>query len=427
MFNYEEEIFPFKELIILFVVVVFLLETYLDYRQYKLLQVQVVPSVLSDAISLEKFEKSQAYGRAKMKFGFVSSLFDFIQNLVIFHFDLLPQLWNYSGILLSHFGYSTENHIYHAFAFCILGGFYNLLVSIPFSIYRDFVLEERFGFNKKTWKIFVTDQLKTIALGIIIGFPVLAAIIRLVEFGGEFFWIYLFLFTLTMTLILTTIYPVVIAPLFNKYKDLDDGELKTAIYELAKKQSFPLTKLFVVDGSIRSNHSNAYFYGFFKNKRIVLYDTLLQHVDTEGVVATLAHELGHWKKGHTIKNLIIAEIYSFIFFYAFGQTLNNKDMYLSFGFQPRPIFIGLLLFSFIYGPIEHLFGFFLNMISRVFEFQADVYACELGYDLRNPLMKLHTENMSELIQDSWYSAYHNNHPTLLERLEKIAQYFEKKK
>jgi len=111
MFNYEEEIFPFKELIILFVVVVFLLETYLDYRQYKLLQVQVVPSVLSDAISLEKFEKSQAYGRAKMKFGFVSSLFDFIQNLVIFHFDLLPQLWNYSGILLSHFGYSTENHV----------------------------------------------------------------------------------------------------------------------------------------------------------------------------------------------------------------------------------------------------------------------------------------------------------------------------
>jgi len=220
---------------------------------------------------------------------------------------------------------------------------------------------------------------------------------------------------------MASVYPSFIAPLFNKYKELEEGDLKKAVYDLAGSQKFPLTKLFVIDGSTRSAHSNAYLYGFFRNKRIVIYDTLINQVDTKGIIAILAHEIGHWKKSHTMINLFIVECYYLIFFYTFGQTINNADMYHSFGFAVQSTFIGLTLFSFIYGPVEHVFQFLMNYVSRTFEYQADAFGTTLGYDLRGPLIKIHCENLSDLNVDPVYSAYHHSHPTLLERVKAITK------
>jgi len=213
-----------------------------------------------------------------------------------------------------------------------------------------------------------------------------------------------------------TIYPTVIAPLFNKFTPLEEGELRDKIFQLAQRVNFPLKKLFVVDGSTRSNHSNAYFYGFFNNKRIVLFDTLLTQVNTQGIVAIIGHELGHYKFSHTLKNLIITQVHFLLFFFLFGQMLNADEMYSSFGFTPKPVFIGLFLFSFVYGPIEHIFGLAMNFLSRHFEYQADHFAVDLGFDLNIPLAKIHQENLGNMNPDPWYSTYHYSHPTLLERL-----------
>jgi len=288
-------------------------------------------------------------------------------------------------------------------------------------LYDTFILEEKFGFNKQTFKLWITDQIKSFGLFIVIGLPLLAGILKVVHWGGKNFWFYLWVFTIAISLFLLTVYPTLIAPLFNKFTELEDGEVKDAIYELARKNEFPLTKLYVIDGSARSAHSNAYFYGFFKNKRIVIYDTLLKQVSKEELVSILGHELGHWKKSHTLTNMFIAFGYYLVFFYIFGKTLNTPDLYKSFGFEKQSAFVGLVLFSYIYSPVEHTFGFIMNLISRSFEFQADAFAVAQGYaiQLKNALIKISQENLSNLIVDGWYSTYHHSHPSLLERIKAI--------
>lgn len=290
---------------------------------------------------------------------------------------------------------------------------------LPFSLYSTFVIEEKFGFNKQTLKIFFIDLFKSFALKIIIGAPVVIAILFLVKWGGENFWIFLWLFLLSFQFLMLTIYPVWIAPLFNEFKPLEEGELRTKIYALASRLEFPLTKLFVVDGSTRSAHSNAYFYGFFKNKRIVLYDTLLKQVNTDGIVAILGHEMGHWKMNHTVKNLLIIQAYALLYLYLFSFMVHNVDMYHSFGFENQPILIGLILYGLVSDPIGHFFGLAMNFLSRHFEYEADHFATNLGYDLSDPLIKIHVENLSNFHTDPLYSAYHHSHPTLPERLKAI--------
>jgi len=253
-------------------------------------------------------------------------------------------------------------------------------------------------------------------------------LINIIKWGGPYFYIWTWSFLLLFSLFMMTIYPNVIAPLFNKFTPLEEGELKNAIEKLAASIHFPLTKLFIVDGSKRSGHSNAYFYGFFKNKRIVLYDTLLQQMELKEIVAVLAHELGHWSSNHVLKMLIISEIHLFISFWLFGQITNWDAMYTSFGFDSKPTIIGLILFfQFIMSPVDHVLSFLMNILSRKFEFEADGFAVKLGYssELRNGLIKLNAENMGNTNPDKWYSTYHYSHPPLLERLKAIG-YKEKK-
>jgi len=253
---------------------------------------------------------------------------------------------------------------------------------------------------------------------IVIGIPILTAVLSIVEWGGEYFWFYLWIFLALVSLVMILIYPF-IAQLFNKFTPLEEGELREKIYELANRVQFPLTKLYVVDGSKRSSHSNAYFFGLFKNKRIVLYDTLINQVDQQGIVGIVGHELGHWSLNHIVKNLVITQIYVLSFLFLFGKALNTPELYKSFGFTTQPKFIGLVLFSMLYEPIDHLFGVAMNFLSRKFEYEADAFAVKLGYDLTDPLTKIHKENLGNLCPDPIYSAYHFSHPTLVERIRHI--------
>ncbi|KAF8977821.1 hypothetical protein BGZ46_007098 [Entomortierella lignicola] len=211
-------------------------------------------------------------------------------------------------------------------------------------------------------------------------------------------------------------------PLFNKFETLPDGELRTRIEALASRIQFPLTKLFVIDGSKRSGHSNAYFYGFLKNKRIVLYDTLLEHSDNDEICAVLAHELGHWACSHNFRMILFGQVQLFLIFYLFSQFINDKAMYASFGFvDATPTLIGFLLFNYLYSPVESVIGFITNIISRYHEYQADAFARDLGYaaSLASGLIKLQLKNLGTMNPDWLHSMYYRSHPELIERLNAI--------
>ncbi|KAL0339440.1 UNVERIFIED_CONTAM: CAAX prenyl protease 1 [Sesamum angustifolium] len=376
--------FPYMEAVVGFMILVYLFETYLDLRQHTALKLPTLPRPLLGVISQEKFEKSRAYSLDKSHFHFVHELVTIVMDCAILYFGILPWFWKRSGEFLVYAGLNVENEILHTLAFLAGVMFWSQITDLPFSLYSTFVIEARHGFNKQTIWLFFRDMIKGIVLAIVIGPPIVAAIIIIVQKGGPYLAIYLWAFMLIVSLVMMTIYPVLIAPLFNKFTPLPEGDLRTKIETLASSLKFPLKKLFVIDGSTRSSHSNAYMYGFFNNKRIVLYDTLIQQCkNDEEVVAVIAHELGHWKLNHTM--------FSFI---AVQHTVI---------------------------PLQHLVSFLLNLVSRAFEFQADAFAKKLGYGapLRAGLIKLQEENLSAMNTDPWYSAYHYSHPPLVERLAAI--------
>jgi len=412
------------ESILTFIWAVYFFETYLDLRQRKKLQEKVVPTELQSIVTQETFLKAQSYGLDKSTYGLITSFLFQVENTIILVFGGLPFLWNYSVQLLDSLGYGADYEILSSLVFLLLGTLYELVIHLPFGIYYTFVIEEKHGFNKQTLGLYLTDKIKGLVVGMVIGIPAVSALLYIVKWGGGLFYLYAWAFLFLFTLFMVTIYPNVIAPLFNKFTPLEEGELRTAIEKLAASISFPLTKLFVVDGSKRSGHSNAYFYGFFKNKRIVLYDTLLKQLNLEETVAVLGHELGHWKMNHTLKLMIIGQIQVFVSFYLFGQTLNWDIMYTSFGFTDKPTIIGMILFfQFIMSPVDNVLSFVMNIISRTFEFQADAFGKKLGYaeQLKSGLIKLQLENLGNMNPDSWYSTYHYSHPPLLERLKAMGK------
>lgn len=412
------------ESILTFIWAVYFFETYLDLRQRKKLQEKDVPAELQSIVTQETFLKAQSYGLYKSTYGLITSFIFQVENTIILVFGGLPFLWNYSVHLLDSLGYGADYEILGSLVFLLLGTLYEMVVHLPFGMYYTFVIEEKHGFNKQTLGLYFTDKIKGLLVGMVIGIPAVSALLYIVKWGGSLFYLYAWAFLFLFTLFMVTIYPNVIAPLFNKFTLLEEGELRTAIEKLAASISFPLTKLFVVDGSKRSGHSNAYFYGFFKNKRIVLYDTLLKQLNLEETVAVLGHELGHWKMNHTLKLMIIGQIQVFVSFYLFGQTLNWDIMYTSFGFTDKPTIIGMIIFfQFIMSPVDNVLSFVMNIISRTFEFQADAFGKKLGYaeQLKSGLIKLQLENLGNMNPDSWYSTYHYSHPPLLERLKAMGK------
>ncbi|KAF9602573.1 hypothetical protein IFM89_029872 [Coptis chinensis] len=355
--------FPYLEAVVGFMIVLYFFETYLDLRQHAALKLPKLPKTLEGVISQEKFEKSRSYSLDKSYFHFVHEAVTILMEASILSFAVLPLFWKKAGDFLVYAGLNAENEIIHTLAFLGVLMIWSQITDLPFSLYSTFVIEERHGFNKQTVWLFFRDMIKGILLSIVIGPPIIAALIVIMQKGGPYLAIYLWAFTFVLSIVMMTVYPILIAPLFNKFTPLPEGELRQKIENLASSLKFPLKKLFVVDGSTRSSHSNC--------------------KDEEEVVAVIAHELGHWKLRHTMYQFVAVQH--------------------------------------IVTPIQHLVSFCLNLVSRAFEFQADAFAKKLGYGkpLRAGLVKLQEENLSAMNTDPWYSAYHYSHPPLVERLAAI--------
>lgn len=391
------------------------------------------PPSLKAEISQETFDKSQEYSRAKSKFGFITSTLLLAQNLAVIKYDLLPYFWNVAGslmqksasILPKFMSGTITQSLFFLNVISIVGD----IVGLPTSYYYNFVLEEKFGFNKLTKKLFIIDTLKSAALRIVFVTPILAGFLKILDHFGESFIVYMCVFVLALQLIGMTIFPILIQPLFNKFTPLEDGELKTAIENLAAQQKFPLNKLYVIDGSKRSSHSNAYFTGLPWSKQIVLYDTLIEQSSVEETVAVVAHEIGHWKLSHLVQMLTYIQAHMFFVFSMFSAFINNHSLYSSFGFTTtQPAMIGFMLFNDIFEPVESVMKFAQNLLSRKNEYEADAFAKEQGYsdNLSVALIKMLSENLSTMDADWLYSSYHHSHPILSERLNALG-YVSKKK
>eukprot|EP00164_Ancoracysta_twista_P000535 GFYU01000715.1.p2 GENE.GFYU01000715.1~~GFYU01000715.1.p2 ORF type:complete len:430 (+),score=118.71 GFYU01000715.1:105-1394(+) len=416
---------PYLEFTVVFLLLSYAFETYLDLRQRKRLTDKQRPKEIASLVTEEKFLKSQAYGRDKADFHLILHAFQQIEIMVFLFLGIFPSVWAHAGqILVNQEIEDTAEQIYQSLIFLGILQVWEIVSSLPFELYSTFVIEEKHGFNKQTTFLFIKDKVIALVLTVVIGSPVISVLLRIIHWGGEHFYIYVWAFLFTFAMVMQTVYPVLIAPLFNKYEPLPEGELRTGIEDLAKRVEFPLYKLYQVDGSRRSSHSNAYFYGFYKFKRIVLFDTLINQLPNhKAVIAIVGHEIGHWKLNHTLKNLVLMQFQVFIMFFMYGQMMNDTDMYMSFGFtQEKPLIIGLLLFfSHLMSPVSHVLGFLLNILSRHYEYQADEFAVDLGFgpELKEGLIKIHSENLSNLNPDSWYSTYHYSHPTLIERMRAI--------
>jgi STE24 endopeptidase len=305
----DRPLFPWKRVLIGFSVGQYLFEEFLALRQYQVLKNKKPPKVLEAEVSQEVYDKSQEYGRAKARFGFIKGLYGQIQNIAFIHFDVLPKLWSWTGDLLLNWAPAGfQGEISHSIIFVLSFIFVQQILSLPVSVYHTFVLEEKFGFNKQTPALFVTDLLKSNMLAVVLTPPILAGFLAIVKKTGNQFFYYLWLFVAGLQVFMITVYPIAILPLFNKLSPLEEGKLKTDVEELAKKLKFPLHELFVIDGSKRSAHSNAYFFGLPWKKHIVIYDTLIEKSKEEEVVAVLAHELGHWSLGHTTSLFGISQV-----------------------------------------------------------------------------------------------------------------------
>ncbi|TPX55386.1 Ste24 endopeptidase [Powellomyces hirtus] len=414
---------PYKEYVLAFSWAVYLWATYLNYRQHVALRNPYIPPSMSKVIDQKESDKARAYGLDKSRFSFFTDAFEQLQNTAFIHWDILPLFWNWAGQVIIRAGYGLEYEITQSIVFVALMSISGMIFNLPFSIYRTFVIEQRHGFNKTTPKLFVMDMIKETTLSAVIGIPLIAAFLKIIDWAGQDFYFYVWVFMLVVQLVMILIFPTLIQPLFNTFTPLPEGSLRDKINALATRINFPLKKLFVIDGSKRSAHSNAYFYGFFGNKRIVLYDTLLEQSTEDEVCGVLAHELGHWQYNHVLHSLVIVQLHLFSLFYLFSVFVNHVPLYRSFGFMTQPPLIGFTLFQYVILPVETIIQFLMNMVSRRNEFQADAFAKGLGYAalLKSALIKLHVENKGTLNPDKWYSAWHYSHPPLVERLEAIGK------
>jgi len=409
--------FNYFYVVVGFEILNFLFLQYLYQRQLKCYKGKERPSELKDVITEEEFKKSQEYGYTRLVFKIFTSNLMFYIEMILYYIGFIPYLWDLSGQILGRFGYYNNEYLQSIGLFSI-SIIISTLQDIPFSLYSTFVIEQKFGFNKMTIGLFIKDKIMSLVLVNVIGSPVIVALLYIMNWAGDLLWFYVWIFLLAFAFLAITLYPTLIQPLFNTYSPVE-GELQEAIFDLAKKVQFPATKMFIVNESKRSSHSNAYFYGFFKNKRIVLYDTLVKNFEKEEILAVLAHEMGHYRLNHVLKSFILSQFHILFIFYSFGFFIKNTKMYRDFGFSSQPIFIGLMLFQGLLKPVDSLVSFLLNCNSRKHEYEADTFAVNFGYDTPDHLIKLYVKDSGSLIVDPLYSAYHNSHPTLLERMANI--------
>ena len=373
-----------------------------------------IPEELNDVYDAEEYHRSQTYKITNYRFGLVSSTFSFVLTLgfiVLGGFEFVDSIAR-----------SISNHEILTgllfFGIILIG---SDLLTTPFSYYRTFSIEERYGFNKTSKKTFWTDKIKGWLMIIILGGLILSTVIGLYHFTGKYFWIYAWVFISLFTIVMNMYYSKLIVPIFNKQIPLEEGSLREKISTYANTVGFTLDKIFVIDGSKRSTKANAYFSGFGKEKRVTLYDTLINDLEEEEIVAVLAHEVGHYKKKHIIYNLIGSILTTGITLYLLSLFVSEPILSEALGVKNHSFHIGLITFGILYSPLSEITGLFMNWCSRTFEYQADNYARNTykSEPLINSLKKLSKSSLSNLTPHKAYVFMHYSHPTLLQRVQNL--------
>lgn len=374
-----------------------------------------LPDHLVGKIDMPTYVKSIDYHLSGYRFGMITRIVRVLIHwlFIVIGFHLLD----------SRLRALNMNPYWTGLAFFGLYYFIGLILDLPFSLYHDFVLEDRYGFNKKTLTIFISDKIKGLALLVILGGPLIFALLWLMRSAGAFWWIYSAVFIISFQIFVIWIAPTVIFPLFNKLSPLE-GEKGEAAKQLAATASFPVKEVMVMDASRRSGHADAFFTGFGKIKKIVLFDTLLNKTTTDQTLAVLAHEIGHYKLKHIRKNLLLAGTGIFIFFGFMALMRECPVFYHSLGFSMMSDYAVLIIFSIIFSELLFPFQMIFTRLSRRFEYAADAFAVNLTQKpeaLVEALEILHTVNLSAPVVHPAYSAYHYSHPDLPERIKAIRQ------
>jgi STE24 endopeptidase len=400
--------------IIIFIISIsFIIDKLLDYLNAKNYD-NPIPGELQDVYDDTEYKKSQAYKKTNYKFGFWSSLFSLALTLGFLIFDGFEYVDNITRQY-------SENPVSVALIFFGIIMLASDIISTPFSYYKTFVIEERFGFNKTTKKTFVLDKIKGLLMMAIIGGGILALIIWFYQQTQELFWLYTWGIVTLFTVLMNLFYSKLIVPIFNKQTPLENGTLRDKISAYATSVGFNLDKIFIIDGSKRSTKANAYFSGFGSEKRVTLYDTLVKDLDEEEIVAVLAHEVGHYKKKHIVFNLLASIALTGVTLYVLSVFISNPLLSNALGVEIPSFHVGLIAFGLLYSPISELTSLVMNQLSRKFEFQADDYAKNTysAEPLVSSLKKLSKNSLSNLTPHSAYVFMHYSHPTLLERVKNL--------
>jgi STE24 endopeptidase len=397
------------------IAVTFLVEKWLDYLNLKHTYPKL-PDPLKDIFNPEEYRKSQLYKQDNTRFSFISGTFSTVVLLVAIFTGLFGWL---DALLQRH----IDSYYLLLLLFFGILAFVSDLLSIPFQLYDTFVIEERYGFNRTTKRTFLKDKLKGWLIGVIIGGAVLLAITWFYHTTGQFFWLIAWGFITVFSIFMNMFYSRLIVPLFNKQVPLEKGSLRDKIEAYARKTGYRLTDIYVIDGSRRSSKANAYFSGLGSQKRVVLYDTLINDLDEEEIVAVLAHEIGHFRKRHTLKSLLLGVAQTGVMLYLFSLLVKLPEVSMALGGQEASFHLGLIAFAILYSPVSFLLGIVMNMLSRKYEFEADRFATiTFGKErLITSLKKLSKKNLSNLTPHPLYVYFNYSHPTLLQRIESMNQ------
>ena len=391
----------------------FIKDYFLDYLNSKFFD-KKIPENLRDIYDKEKYQKSQDYKKTLYKFGKISKAYSLTILLLFFFLDGFLLVDNFARSLF-------ESELLISLSFFGIIFFGSDILNLPFSLYSIFIIEEKFGFNKTTFRIYFFDKIKSWFITILFGGGILSFIIFQFETVGKDFWIVAWVFITTISVLINGFYAQIIVPLFNKQTKLEEGNLKNDIEKYSKKVGFDLSNIFVIDGSKRSTKANAYFSGFGKQKRVTLYDTLLNKLNDNQIIAVIAHEIGHYKKNHIIFNLIFSTIQTGLMLYILSLLIYLPIFSEALGIQNHSFHIGLITFSILYTPISEIFSLIFNVFSRKFEYQADHYAKETfsSKHLIEALKVLSKDSLSNLTPHPKYVWWHYSHPTLAQRIKHL--------
>ena len=374
-----------------------------------------VPDGFTDVYDKDKYAKSQAYLRDQTRFGLITGTLSVTLILIVIHTGLF-------GVLDAFVRGQMEQPILAGLLFFGIIFIINDIINLPFSIYGTFVIEEKFGFNKTTPKTFIMDKLKGYGLTVVLGTMILVPILYFFNTYGQDGWWIAWLLVAIFMVAVQPLFVHVIAPMFNKFEPLEEGELRSAIESFAESVKFPIARIDVMDGSRRSAHSNAYFSGFGKSRRIALFDTLLDKHSTEEIVSIVAHEVGHYKKKHIIKGTIIGILQTGVMLFIFNLIMKDPSLFAVFGVDEVSVYAGLIFFGMLYAPVDLIISIFTTAFSRRNEFEADAFALETTQDadaLVRMLKGLAASNLAHLTPHPMEVFLSYSHPPVSQRIAAV--------